>query len=208
MASQKFPILWQAIISPWDQNRVDTGSSDRDQIQIRGFRLNLIRSELNRLIMFSSLSSSCFRTRCRTRENHGRLLSISRLRLRGHVTTVSAGSHGPWRIWSFILSCTKQTGPGGHSHRTSADCYFGVTSHSMTFTNHLWLLRKSKEPLCDGVGRSCSDLKCLNNKYLWMENGEWASGRCNTYFNVSCCFSCLCIVQCHGYWSVWSTERD
>lgn len=129
-----------------------------------------------------------------------------RLRLTDHVTNLSPerimvwGEPGP-----FILYCTNQTNPGFHHHRMSADCYFGVTSHSMIFTNHVWLFRKkNKEPLWS----CCTKLQWPKKSQQVFMNGKLAFGRCNTYFNVSCCFSCLCIVQCHGYWSVWSMERD
>ncbi len=60
-----------------------------------------------------------------------------------------------------------------------------------------------EKKLCDSVVRNCSELK---SQEVFM-NGNLAFGRCNTYFNVTF-FSCLCIVQCHGYWPVWSINRD
>lgn len=84
---------------------------------------------------------------------------------------------------------------------TATECLLivGVASRSSISRNHFWLFRRKKTQLCDSVVRNCSELK----SQVFM-NGNLAFGRCNTYFNV--CFWCLCIVQCHGYWSVSSIE--
>lgn len=121
--------------------------------------------------------------------------SESALLLRAATTT-----HSSKENWlPSMLYCTKKPNTS-HTHRMSADCYF-MCHVTLIFLEMISGYLEEKK-LCDSVVRNCSELK----SQVFM-NGKLAFGRCNTYFNVTF-FSCLCIVQCHGYWSDWRINRD
>lgn len=104
--------------------------------------------------------------------------------------------------WPLMLYCTEEWHLTLLTHRMSADCYFTCHIHANLLRNDFWLFRNKREKNLLILFVSSSELK----SQVFM-NEKLAFGRCNTYFNVTF-FSCLCIVQCHGYWSDWSIDRD